>query len=369
MKLKARVTDDPCQIEQLASAWDALALQSEFVDIFATSGFARAWWRAYGAQRTLRLVVIEDASGALRLVAPLCIDHARPSILKMVGYFRADYNNVICRAGDSESIQQLFAFLRQLPGWCLMTLENVPSHAAVLNHFPHACAPDASKLTKLGSWLSVYRPLAFRQTLHLHPRIHGVRLHELRNLLEEKHYRKHVNWFGRQGTLCYSVLADPAEIRSRLDEFMDLHVREWTARNGRSLFLDQENRVFYRFLIDDLREYDAVRLHTLTLDGRLIAAHFGFEWNRRVYYYKPCYEPDFAQHSPGRLLLAHIIRDAVDGHLEEVDMLYGSESYKMQFALDVRPTGALELHRSRMQSLARRFGEGRQARSNETRAS
>jgi CelD/BcsL family acetyltransferase involved in cellulose biosynthesis len=93
----------------------------------------------------------------------------------------------------------------------------------------------------------------------------------------------------------------------------------------------------------------------LTLDNKIIAAHFGFTWDRRIYYYKPCYDPSLSSHSPGKVLLAYLIQDAITRGIQEVDFLYGLEDYKQDYTSEIRRTSSFLIQKSRLGTLARRL--------------
>src|SRR5262249_55485215 len=98
--LACRLTSDPRHIDFLAEDWDRLVQLSEFPDIYATSGFAKAWWRAFGKGRALRLAYVVDACAGTRLVAPFYADEPAPHRWKLIGSFRADYNNLVFAKDD-----------------------------------------------------------------------------------------------------------------------------------------------------------------------------------------------------------------------------------------------------------------------------
>src|SRR5207244_1672300 len=92
---RCHIIQDFREIEALAKDWDELVQQSDFSDVFATSGFARAWWRAYGGSRLLKVVVVEDESSRPKLIAPFYSDQSEPNVLRLIGDFRGDYNNLV----------------------------------------------------------------------------------------------------------------------------------------------------------------------------------------------------------------------------------------------------------------------------------
>jgi CelD/BcsL family acetyltransferase involved in cellulose biosynthesis len=99
--------------------------------------------------------------------------------------------------------------------------------------------------------------------------------------------------------------------------------------------------------LDDLQAYShSLRLDLLLLDSELIAAHFGFTWDRRIYYYKPCLQIKYAKYSPGKILLEQIIQSAAKKEISEVDLLFGMEEYKLRYTSNIRKTGSLIICRS-----------------------
>src|SRR5262249_18511417 len=80
-------------LEPLQVEWAARAAHSDFVGLFSTFGFARAWWSAFGDGKLLRAITARR-SGALRLVAPMWTDRSTPGNWRFLGSVRADYNNV-----------------------------------------------------------------------------------------------------------------------------------------------------------------------------------------------------------------------------------------------------------------------------------
>src|SRR5260370_34170779 len=109
--LSARLIEYADDLKSLAPIWDALLQRSEFVSIFGTAGFAMSWWHAYGPTRALRLLVVEDGSSGVPLIAPFCEEHATPGNWELIGNFRADYHNLAFESGDVDRREFLFSWL------------------------------------------------------------------------------------------------------------------------------------------------------------------------------------------------------------------------------------------------------------------
>lgn len=355
--LTCRLVDDFDELSAIAPSWYHLLSKSEFDDVFLTHAYMKAWWTSFGANKLLRVVLLEESgTGKLRAIAPFFADPLSPCEWKLIGDVRADYCNVICEKGDAEALNQLFVWLLQLSEWQIITMRKVPGHAGVLGHFSKTCGPESTSIQKLDAWMTLSSPIVYRNLHHQHPVISQCRLEEQQSLLDSKNYVRQLKWFARQGTLEYRCVRTPDECLALLPEFLSLYVRNWRSNSINEQELRNQNERYFMSLIHELSAQNAVRLDLLTLDRRIIAAHLGFNWCNRVYYYKPCFDLNLSSHRPGKLLLAYIIREAARNGAAELDLLKGNEAYKNLYASHNRTTGSLRVYRSRVNALKNRVG-------------
>src|SRR4029453_16877192 len=104
-------------LDLLQNEWDELALHLDFVDVFSTAGFARAWWHAYGAGKVLRTVVARDETGGLRLIAPFWAGEGARGRWRLLGNVRADYNNVVFDRREPEILDAMMEWLLRRKDW------------------------------------------------------------------------------------------------------------------------------------------------------------------------------------------------------------------------------------------------------------
>jgi len=97
-----------------------------------------------------------------------------------------------------------------------------------------------------------------------------------------------------------------------------------------------------RQVMDEIRAANAPdfagMLSTLYAGDKLIAAHFGMRSGKVMHYWFPWYHTDFAEHSPGLILLAQCARHAAQTGIVKIDLGRGDQPYKLRFA-----TGAQQL--------------------------
>jgi CelD/BcsL family acetyltransferase involved in cellulose biosynthesis len=346
------LVDRFADLELLQNEWDELASHLDFVDVFSTAGFARAWWHAYGAGKLLRAVVAREETGELRLVAPFWASEGARGKWRLLGNVRADYNNVVFDRREPEILDAMMEWLLRRKDWQQIVFSKVPGSSATARLLPASLPKDAGIGARVRAWLDWRAPLSYRRFVREHPFLKGDAVRRGAELLDEPNYREKIRRLGRIGALEYRCLADPGAIGERLEEFFELHVRSGEFQQRPSLFLQSDNREFYRLLLKHLKP-GALRLDLLSLDGsRPVAAHFGFQWAGRAYYYKPCFEPEFSKHSPGRVLVPYVLRQACGAGLEEVDFLQGLEEYKLRFQPELRETAWIQVYRSRTKILA-----------------
>ncbi len=345
-ELRCRVIRTFDDVAAVADQWESLVDQSEFSDVFATLRFARAWWSAYGKENHLHLVLVEDGSSNVRLIAPFYATVSAPKILRIIGDPRADYNSVISAKGDTAPVETLCAWLRQHSSWRICRFQNLPSESPFTQYFGRASDRTASQTQRIREWIATRAPLTYLSWQQNHPFMNREKLEELGGLFPGSHDRRKLNSLSRMGTIKYRCVKDTRECIAILPVLAKMHVAEWNSRGQESVFQAGETLTFYETLIGQLAPSGAIRFDVLVLKDEIIAAHFGFTWAGRVYYYKASFLTQFIKQSPGKLLLGFIMKEALASGLRELDMLMGLDEYKAQYASGIRATGCLRMYRS-----------------------
>jgi len=132
-----------------------------------------------------------------------------------------------------------------------------------------------------------------------------------RNHLREM--RRQFRLLGEAGRVSYNVARQPEEIRVRMEEFLALEASGWKGRKRSAMVMDRYHAAFAREAITNLAEVDAVRIHTLDLNGRAIASMVVFIMAGEAYTWKTAFDERYARFSPGKLLIA----DLTDWHLDD----------------------------------------------------
>ncbi len=112
-----------------------------------------------------------------------------------------------------------------------------------------------------------------------------------------------------------------------MDEFFRLMAYD-PAKAG---FLTPDMRNQFRAIARAMEAAGALELAFLQSEGRNIAAFFNFDYRNRIWVYNSGMDPQFAASSPGWVLLALLVRRAIEQGREAFDFMRGSEAYKFQW--------------------------------------
>jgi CelD/BcsL family acetyltransferase involved in cellulose biosynthesis len=299
------------RLESLRDEWTNLAEQGR--NVFATWEFAATWWEHFGAGRRLVAVGCRDSGGDLFAVFPLYLWRRRPlRVLRFLGHGAGDILGPVCppeRAGDAaRALRQL---LEVAPwDWDVFVGENLPGE----QDWPRQLGGDV--IRREGNPV-LRAPDGFEEFL-------GQR---------SPNFRSHVRRGERRLARRFRVrfrLSDSTTLDADLAALFRLH----QARFGEQSSFGGDRTAFHRALARRAHERGWLRLWILELDGRAVAAQYGFRFGGVESFYQSGRDPELRRESLGMTLLSHAIRAAADEGVRELALLRGHEPYKYRFATE-----------------------------------
>lgn len=318
------------RLQSLELEWDRLWRTRPGGQVFTTFAWLRACWLARGGRQKLYTPVV-SAGGKVVGILPLVADDGR---LRFAGAPFSDYNDLICAPADAPDVAAaaLSALGRVEASWRHCVLENLPEGSSLLSGLERLTPAMRSRLRLL--------PGQYCPTLLLGERREAI----LTEILSKKSLRRHENKMRRLGSLRFHHLEDRVEIRQHLPRFFHQHILRRALAGGRSHFLDPESRLFYEHLIEALDPRRELRFGILELDGRPLAYHLGFEVSGRFTWYKPSFDVDCWDLSPGEVLLKSLFEYVRERSVDEFDFTRGDEAFKDRFANHARQNQTLHVY-------------------------
>jgi CelD/BcsL family acetyltransferase involved in cellulose biosynthesis len=124
--------------------------------------------------------------------------------------------------------------------------------------------------------------------------------------------------------------------RRFLEELERLNGARWASGGEAGVLAAAGVRRFHAAALPALIESGLARCWLASLEGRVVAAHYGLCDGRRAFGYLTGFDPEHAFESPGAVILAHAIESAVTEGCAEFHFPRGRESYKYDWgAVDV----------------------------------
>jgi CelD/BcsL family acetyltransferase involved in cellulose biosynthesis len=302
-------------------AWDALLAASRLRSPFLSATWQRQWASVFAEGHRVDLRLVRDADGSLLAALPLY--EVEPGVLELIGGADiSDYLDLLAVAGREEE------------AWSALLAARAADRARWVLHAVPAASPTTRALPALAAaaGLTVDVMLEERCPVLDLPASWDAYLAALSSKHRHELTRK-MRRFEREAPDGRAVvLRRSDEIAARLDDFLGLHRR---SRVGKSKFMDARMERFFRAALPALAERDGVALWLLEAGGAPIASFVCLEWDGTVSLYNSGFAPERASLSPGLVLLAHLIRDAIERRCRRFDFLRGEERYK--YELGPRP--------------------------------
>jgi CelD/BcsL family acetyltransferase involved in cellulose biosynthesis len=301
--------------------WNGLLAQARYPSVFLSWQWQTAWARAFLGSRPLHLLQVTDDAGALAGVLPLYDES--PGLRRFVGGVDiSDYLDVIAPAGREADVWQTLLQHRaeETAEWDLHAIRAASSTLEILPRLAggtgiHAQVEREERCPVLelpGSWDAYLERLSGKDRHELRRKIR-----KLERELPGTSVRSHASAEGWDGALT---------------AFLDLHR---LSKVGKARFMDERMEAFFRDATQALAERGWARLWFLDRDGSAVASFLCLEYLRpaggSIGLYNSGFDPAHAKLAPGIVLLAHVIRDAIERGVPEFDFLRGEEPYKYAF--------------------------------------
>jgi CelD/BcsL family acetyltransferase involved in cellulose biosynthesis len=298
-------------------AWDALHARSRLRSPFLAWTWQREWLAVFGEGRRLELWRAVEGGGQLVALLPL-VEVGPDHWLLAGGADVSDYLDLIAlRDREEEAWASLLG--ARAASRAVWELHAVPAASATVTALPALAAAVG---------LAVEAPCEERCPVLALPESWDALLASLSGKHRHELTRK-LRRFEREapdGRVSWETT--PAGIESRLDDFVALHRR---SREGKAKFMDARMERFFRRAVPALAAHGGARLALLDLPDGPIAAFVTLEWDGTVGLYNSGFHPQRAGLSPGVVLLAHVVRDAIERGRRRFDFLRGEERYKFEF--------------------------------------
>jgi CelD/BcsL family acetyltransferase involved in cellulose biosynthesis len=339
------------ELDGLREEWTLLDDGDGPQGVFRSWEWLVTWWRVLGRarRRQLRVLVARDDDGRPRGILPMYLE-SKPVAriiprrrLRLLGdlVVGSDYLGLVAPRADVPHLAPRFAEHvatdPELAAADLVELQDLLHDDALAEELPAALEGagfvDVTTRTRYrcpyaawGDDLDGY--LARR------PQKFGSQIRNRRRELSKK------------SGFRLEVIEEPGALVEGLEHLFYLHRTRWAEAGGSEAFPDERTLEFHRRSGRLLAARGLARLALLSLEGRPVAAGYGFLRGRRFSYYQAGLDPEWRKRSAGMVVMVELMRHAAAAGAEELDFLRGDEPYKEVWSTNVRRTVAVSARRA-----------------------
>jgi CelD/BcsL family acetyltransferase involved in cellulose biosynthesis len=332
--LSVRTIDSLAGLDELRGEWEGLFATSGGGLPFSTHAWARAWWvhlsrDSAAARDRLCVQVVRAASGELVAVAPFMRTErpARgPLRSREIRLLGADANIteirriLVAPQNEAAVLAACSRYWLERPReWDWLRVAAVGADGEIRGIVGHPAAAwsrqfEAFVLPLPESWDE------FRAGLK-------------RNIRES--LRKCYNSLARDGhNFDFAVAETPQEVDRALDVVFDLHGRRAALDDTvahRDYFADRRVREFVRTVCRDLAAERAVRVFSVVIGGRTVAARIAFVFGDRMYLYYSGFDPEWGRYSVMTTVVAEAFKYAIGAGIRRVHLSTGRDVSKTRW--------------------------------------
>lgn len=335
------------ELQALQGCWNELALNDPRDGFFRTYQWYSSWIRNIRSDAEPFVVVARDDAGDIVGLAPLCRmtyrDHGfRLNAVSSAGreVVSADFLDYLSVVGRREAVlDSIMAFLWEVRSeWEILIAGELSEGGDLALAVEGFAEKQGLPLRRQEERICPYiqLPSDFESYLRgLSQKMRYEIRRDTRELIEKRGAK-------------VRVYTDPTQVGAHLDTLIRLHQAHWERVSepgnlGRPGFGD-----FLRDICIAPPLGATTRLYILEYEDKPAAALLAFWFGENALFYQTGWDPDspVARLSPGMVLVAQSIRDAIEGGLRYFDFLRGEETYKSRLTKTSRNTVTLLVARS-----------------------
>lgn len=324
----------------LKDAWNTLLAESPANSFFLRWEWLWAWWQAYASDNDRLCILLVFRENDLIGIAPFYLKKQTWKNISTVrrlmflgtagGTLISEFMDVICALEEQETVLRAIAQFISENDLC----DDIFLHKIDASSQTSGILRQISEEMNLlflvdNNCESPYLKLADNYQSFINGLSSSMRYKIKRN---QKRLANYPDTNFRKTT-------SAAELEADFNELVRLHQLRWEARSLPGSFTGGKFPGFQKTVMKDMLKNGHLELWFLSVSGRNIAAIYNIRYKNKIYFYQAGLDVLFdASLTPGLLLHAHCIHEAIKDKLHEYDFLIkgNMDSYKKQWTKEYR---------------------------------
>lgn len=318
----------------LKDSWSELLQQSPDNDIFLTWEWLYYWWKYYGNDKKLRILLIKEGNKLIGIApfrqskyktGPLSVD-----VLENICSINCDRSGIIFTPSNQRVVTTLLKYIDRLieKEGIIVRISQVPENSVFATSLSELSQEFSRSLVLKKTVISTCPYISLPETWEIYinqycpskKRLKTLR-YSLRSL--QKDHTVELNEFDE----------DDDVLNTQLHTLYEFHKRRWLAETGTSKFTEKRTRDFYFEISKILHQNGWLSLSSLNIDGKPASLIWGFRYNNIWMDMTPVFDPEYSKFSVGQLQIMKMIELVIDQGFTKFDFLKGGSEYKQRWAV------------------------------------
>lgn len=303
--------------EKLENEWEALLAESNFQTPFLTPTWYKVWFNHFGNPLGLKVLLGNGEKGDLLGLGILREEQegkAEKKISLLGNKDLWDYRDFLIRSGqEAEFFEKLANFFQESP-WHILEFNGISEFSPTLKFLPPIMRAKGLLCYEEVEEVSLYLnlPSSWEEFLK---NLKGKDRHELRRKI--RRLRKERDFEIKK--------VASSSWKEEIELFFSLHRK---SGRDKAEFMNAQMESFFRELAAEFLKEGWLNLTFLKIKGKEAAVFFSFDFQGSEYLYNSGYDPDLGHFSPGIVLAAFSIEEAIQEGKKQFNFLRGREEYK-----------------------------------------
>jgi CelD/BcsL family acetyltransferase involved in cellulose biosynthesis len=324
------------QLDGLEDVWDRLAGDSAEDNPFRRWLWARTWWKHYGQNRRLAILLAREA-GAVVGIAPLFVEPRSSWFatrdLRFLGGTDvcSEYLGLIIRRGLEPQV--VWSFLRFLfdewnHEWDALRWTDIPKESPEVDLIQAFLAERGLA----GGWRAGTQNLFLRFPSTWDQYLSG--LSSKRRTKVKRICREFKDLAGTE----FAIVDSADQFPRAWDELRMLHNRHWREVGLVGRFVSRPFDAFHTEVAAEFLKRKMLLLGSLRIEDNAVASCYCFRLGNTVYEYQRGHDPAWIKRRPGHALQFHLFQAAIERGARCWDYLRGDYDHKRDWAKERRTT-------------------------------
>jgi len=316
--MKIELQEESPYSEPLKKEWEKLLSASRYHNPFLTPTWNEIWLKHFGNNQSLKVILFRDLGGTLLALGTFvnsCGEKGEKGLALMGSTDVWDYRDLIISPGnEAETFTALAGFFKEGP-WDYLEFNGISEFSPTFHFLSTPMQGFGFRVAQEVEEVALYLDLPQSWEAFL-GKLSGKDRHEL---------RRKIRRLEREVAFETLRVEDGSSLDAGMGIFFDLHRK---SRKDKAEFMTPEMEAYFREIAARFQERGWLSLSFLKLAGKEVATFFSFAFAGTEYVYNSGYDPDFSRFSPGIVLAAYCIRQAIEKGMTGFNFLRGREDYK-----------------------------------------